>query len=160
MSGYYNESSYYFLLVALRSIHACVNVKRCRVFFFVFSSSFFHFFLSFYNLRVVVPYGRTDGHRGLSKLLLHGTRENWNTPENSSLPSFFLHSISQPWIRERKNPHCLISRLSKCYLEFFHLQRHKNSKYQRNWISWSIWTLRDSYKNPRYIFFFLWAKCT
>lgn len=27
------------------------------------------------NLRVVVPYGRTDGHRGLSKLLLHGTHK-------------------------------------------------------------------------------------
>lgn len=117
MSGYYNESSYYFLLVALRSTHACVNVNAVASSSLCFLLLFFIFFLSFYNLRVVVPYGRTDGHRGLSKLLLHGTRENWNTPKNSSSPSF---RICQPAVDSReKSSHCLISRLPKWHLEFF-----------------------------------------
>lgn len=40
------------------------------------------------NLRVVVPYGRTDGHRGLSKLLLHGTHKLETLPNCFS--SFLL----------------------------------------------------------------------
>lgn len=157
MSGYYNESSYYFLLVALRSTHACVNVNA--VFFFVFSSSFFSFFLSFHNLRVVVPYGRTDGHRGLSKLLLHGTRENWNTPENSSSPSFSILPASRGFAREE--PALLNFAPSEMISGIFLLAKMKEFRIsQRNRISRSISTLRDPYRNRRYIFFFLWAKCT
>lgn len=110
MSGYY-LTSYYFLLLlrALPRTIACVfrALRRAflstRVLPFARSSLFRFSRLSLppslfsshlYNLRVVVPHGRTDGHRGLSKLLLHGTRENRNTPENSpfpppSLPLFF-----------------------------------------------------------------------
>lgn len=77
-------------------------------------------FLSFFITYLVIPYGRTDGRRGLSKLLLHGTRENRNTPENSP-PSPFLAFYELAVDSREKSLHCLISRLLR-RLKFFYLQ--------------------------------------
>lgn len=88
MSDYYNKSSYatvYYRFAPYTRVNVTLSFHLLLYFllFSVFS------FLSFSITYLVIPYGRTDGRRGLSKLLLHGTRENRNTPENSPPPLFF-----------------------------------------------------------------------
>lgn len=85
-----------FSTVALLPTYACVNIMLARARFFLLPFLFPFLFFCLFNLQVVVPYGRTDGHRGLSKLLLHGTRENRNTPENYPSQNHPSPSIPPP----------------------------------------------------------------
>jgi len=99
MSDYYNKSSYatvYYRFAPYTRVNVTLSFHLLLYFllFSVFS------FLSFSITYLVIPYGRTDGRRGLSKLLLHGTRENRNTPENSPLPFFTFYERSRGFARE------------------------------------------------------------
>lgn len=117
MSDYYNESSYTTAYYRFASYTRVYVTLSCFIFFFIFFFFLFFSFLSSSITYLVIPYGRTDGRRGLSKLLLHGTRENRNTPENSPPPLFSAFYELAVDSRE-KCLHCLISRLLR-RLKFF-----------------------------------------
>lgn len=117
-SDYYNESSYttvYYRFAPYTRVNVTLSFHLLLYFllFSVFS------FLSFSITYLVIPYGRTDGRRGLSKLLLHGTRENRNTPENSPLPFSTFYELAVDSLE--KSLHCLISRLLR-RVKFFYSQ--------------------------------------